>query len=69
MSKLTLSYPAVVQKAVLRYLNIVHGIDEARMLALGVGMQEPLLQQPNENLRAYQARLPRVELQLKVGDR
>jgi len=39
------------------------------MLALGVGMQEPLLQQPNENLRAYQARLPRVELQLKVGDR
>jgi outer membrane protein OmpA-like peptidoglycan-associated protein/ABC-type nitrate/sulfonate/bicarbonate transport system substrate-binding protein len=56
-------------KAVMRYLNIVHGIDEARMLALGVGLQEPLVQHPNEGLRAYQARLPRVELQLKVGDR
>ncbi|BFM49529.1 phosphate ABC transporter substrate-binding/OmpA family protein [Marinomonas sp. THO17] len=56
-------------KAVVRYLNIVHGIDESRMLAIGAGSDEPLAQMPNEGLRAYEARLPRVELILKVGDR
>lgn len=56
-------------KAVMRYLTIVHGIDEQRMFALGVGSDDPLIQAQTEGLRAYQARLPRVELQLKAGDR
>ncbi|MGR8935206.1 MAG: phosphate ABC transporter substrate-binding/OmpA family protein [Gammaproteobacteria bacterium] len=48
--------------AVARYLNITHAIPETRMRALGVGGEEPLPPLPGESRRAYNYRLPRVEL-------
>lgn len=48
--------------AVARYLNITHAIPEQRMLAIGLGGEEPLPQLPGESQRAYNYRLPRVEL-------
>jgi outer membrane protein OmpA-like peptidoglycan-associated protein len=48
--------------AVARYLNITHGIPENRMRAVGLGGGEPLPQLAGESDRAYNYRLPRVEL-------
>ncbi|PCK08703.1 MAG: nitrate ABC transporter substrate-binding protein [Alteromonadaceae bacterium] len=54
-------------ESVVRYLNIAHGVSEDRMLATGVGSDEPLSKKPNESRRSYKYRLSRVELILKVG--
>ncbi|WP_144391767.1 phosphate ABC transporter substrate-binding/OmpA family protein [Pleionea sediminis] len=51
-------------ESVLRYLTITHGIDENRVLAIGYGGTLPLKKQAGESFRAYQYRLPRVELVL-----
>jgi outer membrane protein OmpA-like peptidoglycan-associated protein len=53
-------------KMVTRYLNIIHGVDENRLLSIGVGADEPLSQLPNEGLRSYRSRLSRVEIILKA---
>ena len=53
--------------AVKRYLEITHGITDARLLSTGVGALEPLPRMQGEGNRAYRYRLPRVELILKAG--
>ena len=50
--------------AVKRYLMVTHSIDEARLRAVGYGGERPLPRAPDESDRAYQYRLPRVELYL-----
>ena len=50
--------------AVKRYLMVTHGIDEARLRAVGFGGERPLARAQDESDRAYQYRLPRVELYL-----
>jgi outer membrane protein OmpA-like peptidoglycan-associated protein len=50
--------------AVKRYLMVTHGIDEARLRAVGYGGERPLKRVQDESDRAYQYRLPRVELYL-----
>lgn len=50
--------------AVARYLEVAYNIDPNRLLARGLGGEEPLPQQPGETWRAWQYRLPRVELVL-----
>jgi outer membrane protein OmpA-like peptidoglycan-associated protein/ABC-type taurine transport system substrate-binding protein len=54
--------------AVIRYLQITHEIDENRFRAIGLGGLKPLAKQPNESNRAYNYRLPRVELVLMGED-
>lgn len=51
-------------EAVQRYLGITHGIDEDRMRAIGFGGEKPLPRKNGEGQRAYNYRLPRVELVL-----
>ncbi|NVJ58992.1 MAG: OmpA family protein [Gammaproteobacteria bacterium] len=51
-------------ESVLRYLMITHDIDENRTQALGYGGTQPLKRDAGESFRAYQYRLPRVELVL-----
>jgi outer membrane protein OmpA-like peptidoglycan-associated protein/ABC-type nitrate/sulfonate/bicarbonate transport system substrate-binding protein len=48
--------------AVKRYLMVTHNIDDARLRAVGYGGERPLKQGEGESARAYQYRLPRVEL-------
>lgn len=50
--------------AVVRYLQEAHGIDQNRLHFIGHGANKPLVQKPGESNRAYQYRLPRVELYL-----
>ena len=50
--------------AVKRYLMVTHNIDEARLRAIGYGGERPLKPLDGEGDRAYQYRLPRVELYL-----
>jgi outer membrane protein OmpA-like peptidoglycan-associated protein len=50
--------------AVKRYLMVTHSIDEARLRAVGYGGERPLPRAREESDRAYQYRLPRVELYL-----
>jgi outer membrane protein OmpA-like peptidoglycan-associated protein len=54
--------------AVTRYLMITHGIPAQRMKAIGYGGEQPLSRLPRESRRAYNYRLPRVELVL-VADK
>lgn len=54
--------------AVIRYLEITHDIDQNRFRAIGLGGLRPLTKQPNESNRAYNYRLPRVELVLMGED-
>lgn len=54
--------------AVARYLEITHDIDSARIRAVGFGGQQPLKREANESNRAYNYRLPRVELVLMGED-
>jgi outer membrane protein OmpA-like peptidoglycan-associated protein len=49
-------------EAVKRYLIVTHNIDEARLRAVGYGGERPLARVADEGDRAYQYRLPRVEL-------
>jgi len=51
-------------EAVARYLEVAHGIDPNRIRAVGVGGTQPLTQSTGESIRAWQYRLPRVELVL-----
>mgnify|MGYP001560892664 FL=1 len=51
-------------EAVRRYLTVAHGIDEDRLRALGLGPNKPLPRQAGESDRAFNYRLPRVELYL-----
>jgi len=48
-------------QAVLQYLKAVHGTDASRLLAEGIGSQQPPRRKPGESPRAYQYRLSRVE--------
>lgn len=51
-------------EAVVRYLTITHNIDPNRLKAVGLGGTKPLPQESDESYRAWQYRLPRVELVL-----
>jgi outer membrane protein OmpA-like peptidoglycan-associated protein/ABC-type nitrate/sulfonate/bicarbonate transport system substrate-binding protein len=48
--------------AVVHYLKITHHIPEHRLQAIGYGGENPLPREANESQRAYNYRLPRVEL-------
>lgn len=47
-----------------RYLHVTYNIDPHRIRTEGFGGQQPLPQKPNESLRAWRYRLPRVEITL-----
>jgi len=47
-----------------RHLMITHGIDEVRLRAVGYGGERPLSRLEGESDRAYEYRLPRVELHM-----
>lgn len=50
--------------AVVQYMTAVYSIDANRLHAEGIGSKQPLQKLDNENPRAYQARLARVEFML-----
>lgn len=50
--------------AVLRYIEITHGITPNRARAIGFGSTKPLPKLPGESARKYNYRLPRVEINL-----
>jgi outer membrane protein OmpA-like peptidoglycan-associated protein/ABC-type taurine transport system substrate-binding protein len=51
-------------EAVRRYLTAGQGVEENRIRAVGFGGERPLAREPGEADRAYEYRLPRVELYL-----
>ena len=51
-------------EAVARYLQVTYNVDPNRVRAVGLGGTEPLPKEPDESSRAYDYRLPRVELSL-----
>ncbi|GGY66176.1 hypothetical protein GCM10011613_07600 [Cellvibrio zantedeschiae] len=51
-------------ESVARYLELTHNIPTARMHPVGFGGSKPLVRQSDESERAYNYRLPRVELVL-----
>ena len=51
-------------QAVVRYIEIAHTLDENRIRAVGFGGSRPLQRNPGESNRAYNYRLPRVEIAL-----
>jgi len=55
-------------EAVAKYLQITYNIDSNRLRALGMGGSEPLPRKKGESKRAYEYRLPRVELILVRED-
>lgn len=55
-------------EAVSRYLQVVYNIDSNRLKAVGRGGENPLARLPNESKRAWEYRLPRVELVLLRED-
>lgn len=55
-------------EAVVRYFNVTYGIDIDRLRPLGLGSSQPLERKPGESSRAYNYRLPRVELFLVTED-
>jgi outer membrane protein OmpA-like peptidoglycan-associated protein len=50
--------------AVARYLTVTYGIDGHRMRVIGMGGGKPLPRSDGESDRAWQYRLPRVEVAL-----
>ncbi|MCG8668864.1 MAG: phosphate ABC transporter substrate-binding/OmpA family protein [Pseudomonadales bacterium] len=50
--------------AVIRYIETSHSIMENRYRAIGYGSSRPLVKKPGESNRAYNYRLPRVEISL-----
>lgn len=50
--------------AVGRYMNVTYSVDPNRIQIVGMGSSQPLARQPAESDRAYQYRLPRVEVAL-----
>lgn len=55
-------------ESVARYLGVTYGIDGNRLNAVGFGSEKPLPRAPGESTRAYNYRLPRVELFLVTED-
>jgi outer membrane protein OmpA-like peptidoglycan-associated protein len=51
-------------EAVARYMNVTYNVDPNRIKVIGMGSSQPLPPLPNESDRAYQYRLPRVEVSL-----
>jgi len=51
-------------EAVARYLNVTYSLDPNRARVVGMGAAQPLPRLPGEGDRAYQYRLPRVEVSL-----
>ncbi|HEU0200323.1 MAG TPA: OmpA family protein [Burkholderiaceae bacterium] len=51
-------------EAVARYMNVTYNVDPNRVRVLGLGSSQPLARLPSEADRAYQYRLPRVEVTL-----
>ncbi|MCH9670484.1 MAG: OmpA family protein, partial [Gammaproteobacteria bacterium] len=54
-------------EAVTSYLRAEHGLSNNRLRATGLGSAQPLERYPGESARAYNYRLPRVELVLVSG--
>lgn len=52
--------------SVKRYLTITHSFEEDRVWSVGLGGERPLPHEEGESLRAYQYRLPRVEISFAV---
>lgn len=50
--------------SVARYLNVTYSVDQNRLRVLGLGAEQPLPRLQGEADRAYNYRLPRVELSL-----
>ena len=55
-------------EAVARYLDVVYNVDLRRLRPVGFGGKKPLPKRPGESRRAYEYRLPRVELVLARED-
>jgi outer membrane protein OmpA-like peptidoglycan-associated protein/ABC-type nitrate/sulfonate/bicarbonate transport system substrate-binding protein len=55
-------------EAVARYLTVIYNIDKNRIRTIGLGGAKPLKRKPGESLRAWNYRLPRVELVLVRED-
>lgn len=55
-------------EAVARYMNVTYDINQNRMRPIGYGSSKPLPKTPGESNRAYNYRLPRVELFLVAED-
>jgi outer membrane protein OmpA-like peptidoglycan-associated protein len=55
-------------EAVARYLEVTYAIDPNRLRAVGLGGSAPLQRRSDESLRAWEYRLPRVELVLVRED-
>ncbi len=55
-------------EAVSRYFNVTYGIDIDRVWPIGMGASQPLPRKTGESNRAYNYRLPRVELFLVTED-
>jgi outer membrane protein OmpA-like peptidoglycan-associated protein/ABC-type nitrate/sulfonate/bicarbonate transport system substrate-binding protein len=55
-------------ESVARYFNVTYGIDVDRLRPIGLGSSQPLPQKPGESSRAYNYRLPRVEIFLVTED-
>ncbi|MEM9531908.1 MAG: OmpA family protein [Pseudomonadota bacterium] len=51
-------------ESVARYLRVTYGLAANRVRAEGLGSSDPLVRRPGESDRAYNYRLPRVELAL-----
>ena len=51
-------------ESVARYLNVTYSVDQNRLRVLGLGSDQPLPRLQGEAERAYNYRLPRVELSL-----
>ncbi len=55
-------------KSVARYLKVTYGLNSNRILTKGLGGIKPLKRKPGESFRAFNYRLPRVELFLVAED-
>lgn len=51
-------------ESVLRYIDITYGVAPERIRSVGFGGEKPLARNPGESSRAYNYRLPRVEIVL-----
>lgn len=55
-------------EAVVQRLVAVHGISQARFKTEGKGSSEPPTMKPDENVRAFRYRIPRVEIELYMDN-
>ena len=63
-SDLCFEWEGPIEEAVARYMNVTYNVDPNRIKVVGMGSSQPLPPLPNESDRAYQYRLPRVEVSL-----